>query len=161
MSTESVNDRETRSGGAMARQIHGRHTLVVTLNPERADKLTAKHPAHTSACFEYALECPVVTHRCRAWQICEPCSALDMDSEAWDELEQDGEAHGVEHQDIGGDWYTPTEDCLAVVDGDLRDAAEELQLRPGRHEVEVLYEHSEFLRLIPIERAAAPAGEDA
>lgn len=113
------------------------HTLVVTRSEEDAG-----YP-------DYAVECPGLSDGCRAWQVCGPCSARVATDEAFDdELVEEGEAHGVEHQRLMGEWMVPTQACLVVTHDYLWDAANWITRAPGRYPVVATFEDDgEFLVL--------------
>ena len=89
------------------------HTLVITVDPPGGNP-DPPEPAGST----YAVECPGVTDDsgCRTYWECIECNAAyARDDEAISEaLEADGEAHGIEHRQVGDvGWATPSDDCWA------------------------------------------------
>lgn len=88
------------------------HAAVVAHSPdcEPGDRHSECH---------ITLVCPGVTDDCRCWWECGTCQAAtaDMDADdldAFDDnLDESGEAHGVEHQRIDGMWMVPTDVCIS------------------------------------------------
>jgi hypothetical protein len=111
------------------------HTLVVTLDDEDS--------------VDYEVECPGISDDCRAWRVCTPCSSrAATDDQFNDELYDEEEMHGVEHQRLMGEWMVPTEACLVVTHDYLWDSASYVTREPGRYPVVATFEDDgEFLVL--------------
>lgn len=114
------------------------HVIVVTEVPIPPDEPDAERE------FDYKVECPGVTDACRTWWECTICTdalAKDEDGSYRDRLEDDGEAHSVEHRLMEFGWAVPSEDCWAQVADDQPDAIEEVfdgaerSIEPGRYPV--------------------------
>lgn len=119
------------------------HTLVITVDPPGGNP-DPPEPAGST----YAVECPGVTDDsgCRTYWECIECNAAyARDDEAISEaLEADGEAHGIEHRQVGDvGWATPSDDCWAQHADELPEAVEDLfdrakrGLEPGRYAVTI------------------------
>jgi len=119
------------------------HILIVT--ETTADGVTEQ---------DYEIECPGVTKACRMWLTCQTCQSLDYD------LDDDGKTvapvvHGVEHQSIEDMWMTPTDNCFVQVNDYLAEAAEPLNLKPGRYPVGFDFGDGCDLELTVLEIASA------
>lgn len=118
----------------------GRHVLVATIDkcPDcPTDGLC--DDCGDDPQLDYAIECPGVTPACALWLECSTCYVprVGLAAERREELEQTGEAHGVEHQWIDGRWMTPTTDCyLAGHDALGEEGGYIAQGKPGRWPVE-------------------------
>jgi hypothetical protein len=102
------------------------HTLVVTCDPD--------HPSDDPDELRYGIRCDGVTDWCRSF---EECLAEGCDRKALEEAELDGddepEAHGVVHRNIGNlGWSVEVADC-ALRFYDWLDEARDLKLQPGEY----------------------------
>lgn len=104
--------------------------------------------------------CPGVTDTCRAWWECGDClkASRNLSGEALENFDEQlydqGEAHGKDHQRIDGMWMTPTTECISSAmkhnGGDFID-----QLPDGDHPCDLDCEEG-FVYVIPIKTAAPP-----
>lgn len=120
--------------------MSGLHVIVVTEVPAPPDEPDAERE------FNYEVECPGVTDVCRTWWECTICSdalAKDEDGSYRDRLDEDSEAHGVEHRLMGFGWAVASGDCWAQVADERPDAIEDVfdlakrPIEPGRYSVTV------------------------
>lgn len=114
------------------------HVIVVTEVPAPPIEPGAERE------FNLAIECPGVTDACRTWWQCTKCEdalALDVDDSYRNRLDEDSEAHGVEHRLMPFGWAVRSEECWAQVSDDRMDAIEEVfdrakrPIEPGRYPV--------------------------
>lgn len=99
------------------------HVIVVTEVPAPPDEPDAEPE------FESKVECPGVTDSCRTWWECTICAdalAKDEDDSYRDRLDENSEAHGVEHRLMEFGWAAPSQDCWAQVADDRPDAIEDV-----------------------------------
>lgn len=145
----------------MSNDVHGptlraSHHLLVTVDLASMEPGHEWSPEHRGCeeCddnpFTLTIECPgVAAGRCNLWQECDTCAAaltaLGDDSDAQDAfrdaLDEDGEAHGEEHQTFGGDPCVESAGCFVVEamgQGALTDDLWEIARAqgPGRHEID-------------------------
>jgi hypothetical protein len=105
------------------------HILVVTGEYDIGDQIDDR---------KYEIECPGVTDACAMWIPCD-CAAAARPDQLW----EDPVAHGVEHQNIDGEWMTQTDQCLYAGHDSLPDVAADMrepgparrELDPGRYPV--------------------------
>lgn len=124
--------RETTRGSEVARTDDLPHVLVITGDPTQPSRK-----------WTYTVECPGVTEKCRLYEECEPCNALD--GEQAEALEENQYAHGQDHTWTTVGWGTPTDDCLLQRDEGLWDAGTDLVSdeaipHPGRYPVHFFYD---------------------
>ena len=133
------------------------HTLVVTLddlNPDEQAEYDAETPEDRKVWdrdrMQVAIECSGVTRSCRTWWECrKPCdderARLGLDPDSYDEhLWEFGEAHGVEHERINGEWMTPSDPptCIGHTLDNAYESAQEvaafdLDCKPGRYQIDL------------------------
>jgi hypothetical protein len=103
--------------------------------------------------FDVKVDCPGVVDSCRAWEECMECNALDLDSDAHEELEQTGVAHGQEHQTLECGWATRTEDCILAVHDELRDIVDDSfpgDVKPGVYQVRIISDDMPRLEFVEV-----------
>lgn len=121
------------------------HTLVVTVDEDNTEQMRGE------------VICHGVTAECRIWWECFECNALDDD--AREEIAENGEAHGVEHQYGEFGLCYSSEQCLAQ---SLDAACEAISdaargLAPGSYPCEVDYVGDGYINVIVLAEAGDPA----
>jgi hypothetical protein len=96
------------------------HTLVIT--ETTGDSVTER---------TYAIECPGVTENCRMWRTCDPNEVIGDHDQLEPQI-----VHGVVHRLIEDMWMVPTEGCFVRDNDFLPEAADSLELCPGRYPVD-------------------------
>lgn len=125
------------------------HVLRITHDPESHAEAEDCHDGCTAEVI-----CPGVTNFCRVWWECDECQAVrdqldELELDHFDDqLYEDGEAHGVDHQRIDGMWMTPGTTCFAhELETNAHDFVDELAA--GDHPIDLdCDEGYVYLRLI-------------
>lgn len=125
------------------------HTATITHDPESHAYGEGCHDECTAQ-----VTCSGVTDACRCWWECDTCreamSGLDQDALAdfEERLEDEGSAHGKEHQRIDGMWMTPSTQCLTqAMETDAYDLV--FRLPDGQHPVDIDCDEG-YVYIIPI-----------
>jgi hypothetical protein len=113
----------TDQPGGLSEMTDQPHILVIT---ETTEDGVTEHA--------YEIECPGVTDRCLMWRTCDPNEVIGDLGDA-DTLEPQI-VHGVVHRLIEDMWMVPTEGCFVRDNDFLPEAADSLELRPGRYPVD-------------------------
>ncbi len=108
------------------------HTLIVADDPQH------RWPES----LQYEIRCDGVTDACRTWQ---ECLASECDREVLEEAELDGddepEAHGVVHRNVGDlGWSTEVPGCALLL-YDWLDSARDLKLSPGAYRFHPVWDY--------------------
>lgn len=133
------------------------HVLVIEGPCQQIDPDTGEHYCAEDGdrCdYRWSIECPGVTRACEMFLECLECKDT-KDPARKEEMDRDGEAHGVEHIDINGlGWATPTGRCYVQNADLIGDAVFDLELPPGRHLIDHDYGDPDEITLHVIEPAS-------
>jgi hypothetical protein len=114
------------------------HTVTVTAVPNMDEDLPEDQYIDQ---VQYTVVCPG-DGQCYLWWECKQC--IDDKHEPTDDEEDEGEyfRHGIEHQNIEGDWMTPSTQCAAIHSDSCSDALQEEAEHAGvgTHQIELDYE---------------------
>jgi hypothetical protein len=126
------------------------HTITIAPHPQ-CEHCQSDNPAdwceidpwtkRPRRCLSWTIACPGVTAHCRTWWECRDCNNGDRDLE--EHLEENAEAHGIEHQYLPFGWATPSDDCSYRLDDAYErifEAVRDLEQPVGIHVIKLTWE---------------------